>query len=1213
MHSLMKMMKKMMKTMNSRLSALLALVALLASCHTQPIPEKPAVDPADETMEYHISAHCSDTKTANAGMSTVWVDDDEIAAIYKSGGSYESARFTYEGNDSFTANIAIPDQPCDWFAIYPYSADFTKPSTASISIPAASTQEGNGSMAHLAGNGFPLYGKATKVKGEPDIPMAQFATVCCFEVTNGNADPIVVTGISFTAPGALCGSFTSDLTAASPVLTPAQTSNSVSLKINDGEELAKGDKAKFYLGMAPFALEGEFTIRIDAECGGKTIYSEKTVTTAMSFASGTINTIPYKFKKAEQPEQKAFVKLTEAPAKWDGTYLVVYESSTTSGYVFAPLEEYKNSHYTYGKAVAIQDGVIPSDGIVDALAITVSDKGEKHRGKGISDYDAYLVQNSARKYVFYSQSELRLFDTNWRVNSEGLNLEYSSVFMLDGSGVRFVTGAMRQESSPYNLYYSTSSKCFKYATDHSTSRVQLYKLTGDVTPDPVTDLQDQTLTFAQPSVTVDAGYGYSVQIGSSIDMPQTVTGAQTAVSYSSSDTSVASIDGSKIRIVAAGTTTITATAAATDKWNSASAEYTLIIVNHERSDEAGYYIKVTEAPGEQNWGGVYLIVNKEGNKALSALNSTIGLSSVTVVGDIIEGKTELQQYEFTISGGTAKHQKGGSNSYAYDIMNSQGNYLFCNSSGAQIGNPNTSDGVIYQHTLTLDANGVQIMSAKNSTSSGNKYYLTYSTSGGFSYNQTSSNRVYLYRWETGPIQHSQNLSFAQSSVLWWVGEGQEYTIGSTYTMPQAVAGAQTAVTYSSSNTSVASIVDGTKVKINGTGTTTITATAAGSDEYKSASASYTLTITEVAQYFNKELGNFELVNKVGEKSTSSAMYYYLEEATRTYKDDDWSSVSLFYPKAQTKYDYGSNGDLSESNSNIKAYDRPAPVTIPLDGYNGSNVTVTIFTDSAMTSQELSVAGTISNSAFEVYNLIPNREYWYSASIGGNAVSSGHFTTTGRRRIIKVSDTKYADNANNCRDFGGLQAGDGTLRYNLIFRGSNMDKTTAAEQRIITDYLKVKLDVDLRNSSGSGRNDAKQPITSIGYKHSAFNGWTDLQNSSKIKDVMSAIMTSVCNGEAVYIHCFAGADRTGYICMLLEAVCGVSEKDCTIDYELTSFSCVGIRDRCSKVKSSYMKDGLPYIEKYRGNDFQEKATNILLDAGISQKQIDNFKAAMVKSQ
>ena len=177
----------------------------------------------------------------------------------------------------------------------------------------------------------------------------------------------------------------------------------------------------------------------------------------------------------------------------------------------------------------------------------------------------------------------------------------------------------------------------------------------------------------------------------------------------------------------------------------------------------------------------------------------------------------------------------------------------------------------------------------------------------------------------------------------------------------------------------------------------------------------------------------------------------------------------------------------------------------------------------------------------------------------------------------------------------------------------MDKTTAAEQRIITDYLKVKLDVDLRNSNGSGRNDAKQPITSIGYKHSAFNGWTDLQNSSKIKDVMSAIMTSVCNGEAVYIHCFAGADRTGYICMLLEAVCGVSEKDCTIDYELTSFSCVGIRDRCSKVKSSYMKDGLPYIEKYRGNDFQEKATNILLDAGISQKQIDDFKAAMVKSQ
>ena len=78
----------------------------------------------------------------------------------------------------------------------------------------------------------------------------------------------------------------------------------------------------------------------------------------------------------------------------------------------------------------------------------------------------------------------------------------------------------------------------------------------------------------------------------------------------------------------------------------------------------------------------------------------------------------------------------------------------------------------------------------------------------------------------------QTLSFAHAS--------EEAILGSSYTL-QAVSGARTNVTYSSSNETVATI-NGTTVTLVGTGETTITATAVEDDAYNSATATYTLTV-----------------------------------------------------------------------------------------------------------------------------------------------------------------------------------------------------------------------------------------------------------------------------------------------------------------------------------------------------------------------------------
>ena len=82
--------------------------------------------------------------------------------------------------------------------------------------------------------------------------------------------------------------------------------------------------------------------------------------------------------------------------------------------------------------------------------------------------------------------------------------------------------------------------------------------------------------------------------------------------------------------------------------------------------------------------------------------------------------------------------------------------------------------------------------------------------------------------------------------------------------------------------------------------------------------------------------------------------------------------------------------------------------------------------------------------------------------------------------------------------------------------------------------------------------------------------------------------------------------------MLEAVLGVSEKDCSIDYELTSFSCVHTRDRDFQVKGdAAMATCYPYLKGLSGSTFQDKAITYLKSAGITDAQIAAFQNAMLE--
>lgn len=348
-------------------------------------------------------------------------------------------------------------------------------------------------------------------------------------------------------------------------------------------------------------------------------------------------------------------------------------------------------------------------------------------------------------------------------------------------------------------------------------------------------------------------------------------------------------------------------------------------------------------------------------------------------------------------------------------------------------------------------------------------------------------------------------------------------------------------------------------------------------------------------------------------------------------------------------------DLYGGNTNqTNRLDWPKPVPVswsnPVSG--NADKMVIIYNDIAMNQEELrvSVNGTSTTSA-QVYNLIPNRTYYYKVTNGGEFLTKGTFRTTGRRRMIKVGSDYGQGYANNCRDFGGQITHDGRrIKYGKMFRGSNMDLVFPPSDRegnnhpeakdVIQNYMKIGLDVDLRKSTTSSSNIGKgnnylYDALQLGDWHTSksFNSWSDLSSKTNVTDILSKVFDAVnpnSGNRNVYIHCMVGADRTGYICMLLEALLGVDQGWCDVDYELTSFSGAvsGGTPRTRTGTGNYYYftttttnwghttttiQGVDFINTFNGSTFQEKAINYVVgELGFRRSDITAFQNNMLEA-
>lgn len=817
----------------------------------------------------------------------------------------------------------------------------------------------------------------------------------------------------------------------------------------------------------------------------------------------------------------------------------------------------------------------------------------------------FTVTKSGDKYCLKHNNQYLINDYSMN-SSTGLVYEdaepearYLYDYAVNNGASFFSTDQRGSGNTGEVLYYKTSERVFKIGGSGKTVGVHIYlKTSGSVTPGK----QNQNPYFASSSV-VDTRATASGTLA-----VQPVQGAYGDVDYSSSNTSVATVNGTTLTIRGFGQTTITANAKGNDSYNPGSASYTLTVVQSS-SSTGTVYVKATSL----TVGGTYLVVDVADQRLFTAATDGSYVNVSPSGGVITDNNGTMSGYEFTVTQSGSK----------YCIMHN-GQYLVCDYNGTNGNQGNNSTGLVYEtnkpvddylYDCTVHDNGVFEFSTTQRSSQNTGEVLYYKTSSNV-FKIGGSGKgvgVHLYLKDSGTSgKQYQSLSFANAKVT----EVRESASGTMSV--QQVSGARTSVTYSSSNTNVAD-VNGTTIYIYGFGTTTIKASAVANDQYYAGEATYDLTIRRTTQG-----------NEFSIENDKVAGYLDAVEAS-PYDPSNYNNTHV------TTYCSGTG------QNNRLDWPKPVPITW---SSSATADKVYIYNDAAYSDLEKEVASGSSNSvdvwssnSVDVYNLIPNRTYYYRVMSGNSQVASGSFATTGRRRMIKVGDGYGQNRANNCRDFGGQVTTSGkTVKFGKIFRGSNLDGTSNNEKNVLTNYMNVRVDIDLRGGSEGSSNPLKSYNSEVTSDKQGYSSWTDLSNQTKMSNTLTAIFNAVSSNKVVYIHCAVGADRTGYVCMLLEALLGVSQGNCDVDYEMTSFAgAVGTRTRTGTNNYYYLStsgsswggwggsgqttvQGVDFINTYSGATFQEKAIDYLTRAknaterpglGIDRSVITAFQNAMLE--
>ncbi len=361
-----------------------------------------------------------------------------------------------------------------------------------------------------------------------------------------------------------------------------------------------------------------------------------------------------------------------------------------------------------------------------------------------------------------------------------------------------------------------------------------------------------------------------------------------------------------------------------------------------------------------------------------------------------------------------------------------------------------------------------------------------------------------------------------------------------------------------------------------------------------------LNITAISPFAIADSKN-EIIYNLADKT----MQKFVEEAREVYKTDEYAGYTS-----------------SIVDNYIGAVDKPQPASITWNAIDGaSSYTLTVSSSENFNSGEVYKYTGITDTFYDVYNLRTNAHYyWKVESNNSEVIGPIEIKTANTVRYINVEKSR------NIRDIGGWNG----LNQGLVYRGSELNDVSnhglginAEGIKILKNDLGIKTDLDLRQPETTGTgNITESPLGSeVNWINIPITGYeanietdNDPYNLSFMKRFKSAISVfSDINNYPIYLHCWGGADRTGTVAFILEGLSGASEEDLSIDYELTSFSTLGLRHRYNEItdKSSFTyANMIAKIKAFEGDTLQKKFENYAVNLlGLTRGQVSNIQSIL----
>lgn len=314
-----------------------------------------------------------------------------------------------------------------------------------------------------------------------------------------------------------------------------------------------------------------------------------TASLAMVFGVGLVNNE----KNTKAAGESIYVKVTEAPTDWTGEYVLVYESSATSAYVWTGVDA--SSCY---ETTTITDS-----------KITLAPTAKLNIASMTGGYSIKIIGGTNDgKYIGGTK------------NKNTINFSNSSIL----NTIAYSSSAVAITSNSTTMKYNSAigQERFRYYKSGQ-SAVQLYKL------------DESSIDPNESKITLDLSSSM-MKVEATLTLNAETSGTGTTITWESSDINVATVADGVVTALKAGTTTITAT------FGTASASCK-ILVNDHSGTSVDDPLTVAEARNAIDAGFTSEVYVK-GIITAKSFNSTYKNYTVTVVDDTADTTNVFKFY-----------------------------------------------------------------------------------------------------------------------------------------------------------------------------------------------------------------------------------------------------------------------------------------------------------------------------------------------------------------------------------------------------------------------------------------------------------------------------------------------------------------------------------------------------------------------------------------